>query len=85
MAAPPEAVPTSGAYVDSHPKIRVQFWLDGPFDPIQTLSTTFIDDRGDEQESIVLGGEHPQYELWSLIAAMAAEYMSRYGVQGTLL
>lgn len=70
--------------MDRHPTMRVQFYLDGPFDPIETLSVTFLDAQYEAQESTTLGGQHPQYELWSLVAAMAAEHMSRYGAQHQL-
>lgn len=71
--------------MDSHPRMRVQFFLDGPFDPIEGLSVTFLDDLRNEKESIVLAGEHAQYELWSLVATVAASHMSQYGTQASLL
>lgn len=70
--------------MDHHPPMRVQFFLQGPFDPIESLSVTLRDDLGDDQDSIVLGGEHPQYQLWELIASAAAHLVETYGVQHRL-
>jgi len=64
--------------------MRVQFFLDGPFDPIETLSAELLDDELHPVETIVLGGSHAQYELWSLIATMAADMVSRHGTQDEL-
>jgi len=85
MAAPPEAVRQRGTCVSgNHPKMRIQFWLTDPFDPIETMSVTFLDDLNNEIESVVLAGTHSQYELWELIATVAASFMSTYGLQQTL-
>jgi hypothetical protein len=70
--------------VEKHPPMRIQFFLDGPFDPIETLSVTLRNDLGDDQESITLGGEHAQYELWSLVAAAAAHLVESHGQQQRL-
>jgi hypothetical protein len=70
--------------VDTHPTLRIQFFLDGPFDPIGTLSCTFLDSQMVEVESITLGGEFPQYELWQKVAEMAASFMATYGSQSQL-
>lgn len=84
MAAPPEAGPKEGAGVDSHPIMRVQFFLRGPFDPLETFSVTFLDDQSNVVESVVLGGEFAQYELWNLVARVASDFQALYGTQGRL-
>jgi len=82
MAAPPEAVRQRGTYVSgNHPTMRVQFWLTDPFDPIENMSVTFLDDLHNEVESVVLAGTHSQYELWELVATVAASFMATYGSQ----
>lgn len=64
--------------------MRIQFWLPGPFDPIENMSVTFLNDLYDEVESVALAGTHSQYELWELIATVAASFMSTYGLQQKL-
>lgn len=67
--------------MDTHPTMRVQFFLPGPFDPIKDLSVTFLDHLYDEIESVTKGGERPQYLLWSEIIDMAAGHVRRHGIQ----
>ena len=80
MAAPPEAVPIREASVDTHPVMRVQFFLHGPFDPMESLSVTFLDAEWNVVESVVLGGSHAQYELWQRVADIAADFLSQFGM-----
>lgn len=70
--------------MDTHPVMRIQFFLDGPFDPLGTLSVSFLNPEYEVIESVVLAGDHAQYELWRLVERVAADFMSTYGLQHQL-
>lgn len=73
-----------GACVDDHPVMQIQFFIRGPFDPIESLSVTFRDSRFEPLESVVMGGSFAQYELWNLVASIASDFMAVFGSQGRL-
>lgn len=71
--------------MESHPTMRVQFYLRDPFDPIDGLSLTFFDSEGRPNGVIVDSGNLAQHLLWQRIVDLASDHIERFTVQLNLL
>lgn len=70
--------------MERHDTMRVQFFMNGPFDNIETLSVSFLDGLGEVTDMIVEPGPFPQYQLWSKLTELAARHERMFGHQQSL-
>jgi len=65
-------------------RLRVQFFLDGPFDPIQALSVTFLDELHQPEQIVALGGEFTPAQMMEKLAEEASKHERYHGSQLSL-